>query len=148
MIQKFLQVAVVIATATFAAASEKPVKMSDLPSNVRQAIERVTKGATVRGLSKETERGKTYYEAETIVNGRHRDLLFDEAGNTAEIEEQISLDSIPAPAKRAIEQHAAGGKVLKVEAVTAGKRTNYEAEIQKAGKKSELKVSADGRVVK
>lgn len=145
---KALPVAVLAAAAGIAAAAEKPVKMAELPPAVRQAVERETKGATIRGLTKETEDGKTYYEAETMVNGRHRDLLFTESGSVAEIEEQTSLQSIPAAARQAIEQQASGGKVLMVEKVTKDNTTSYEAQVQKAGKTSEVKVSPEGKILK
>jgi hypothetical protein len=135
-------------TAGVAAASEKPVKFTELPVAVRQSVERETKGASLRGLSRETENGKVCYEAETIVNGRHRDILFNESGNVVETEEQVSLDSIPAGARTAIEKYAAGGKVLTVEAVTRDTSISYEAQVQKAGKKSEVKVSPEGAVLK
>lgn len=135
-------------TAVVAAASEKPVNFTELPVAVRQSVERETKGASLRGLSRETENGKVYYEAETIVNGRHRDILFNEAGNVVETEEQVSLDSIPAGVRTAIEKYAVGGKVLNVEVVTRGTVTSYEAQVQKAGKKSEVNVSPEGTILK
>jgi hypothetical protein len=53
----------------FVRASEKPVKMKDLPSAVQTTVQEQSKGATVRGLSKETDNGKTYYEVELKVTG-------------------------------------------------------------------------------
>jgi len=148
MKHKALPIAVFIVSAGMAIGAEKAVKMADLPDSVRHAVENETKGATVRGLSKETEGGKVFYEAETMMNGRHRDLLFNDSGTLAEVEQETSLDSIPPAARDAIEKYAAGGKVLKVEAVTRDNTTNYEAEIRKGVKKSEVKVSADGKVLK
>jgi len=135
-------------TAGVSAASEKPVKFTELPVAVRQSVERETKGAAVRGLSRETENGKVYYEAETIVNGRNRDILFNESGNVVETEEQVSLESIPAGARSAIEKYAAGGRVLNVEMVTRDSVTSYEAQVRKAAKKSEVKVSPEGSILK
>src|SRR5437660_948674 len=103
-----------------ALASEKPVKMKDLPPPVQRAIQEQTKGAQLKGLAKEVENGKTFYEAETTVNGRGRDLLFDSAGALVEIEEETQLDSIPAAAEAAIEKRAAGGKITRVETITKG----------------------------
>jgi hypothetical protein len=131
------------------AASEKPVKMADLPLVVRQAVEKETKGATLLlGLSKETEGGKVFYEAETIVNGHHRDILFTDSGIIAEVEEETTLDSIPPAARSAIEKYAGQSKVLKVETVTRDNTTNYEAEVRKGLRKSEVAVSPDGKIVK
>ena len=67
-----------------AVASEKAVKMKDLPPAVQKAVQEQTQGAELKGLAKEVEKGKTFYEAETMVNGRTRDLLFDDAGTADE----------------------------------------------------------------
>ena len=140
-----------IVTAVFGAAAgllsadEKKVQMKDLPPAVQKAVQEQTKGAELKGLALETEGGKTFYEAETIVNGRTRDLLFDAAGHVVEVEEAVALDAVPAPVKAAFESQ---GKVLKVETVTKGKTVIYEAQIEKGGKKTEVAVNANGKTVK
>ena len=139
---------VLAACVIVALASEKSVKMKDLPLPVQRAIQEQTKGTQVKGLAKEVENGKTFYEAETSVNGHGRDLLFDSAGALVEIEEETPLDSIPAPARAAIEKKAAGGKITKVEILTKGQTIVYEAAITKGGKKSEIVVAADGSIAK
>ncbi len=131
-----------------AIAAEKKVKMSELPPAVQQTVKEQTKNATLVGLSKETEGGKTTYEAETKVNGRTRDIEIDAAGVVIDIEEEVPLDSIPAAAKAAIEKQVAGGKIRKVETVTKGNTLTYEAAVTINGKKSEIAVAADGSPVK
>ena len=139
-----------ISTFTIAAglASEVPVKMKDLPPAVQKTVLEQTKGAELKGLSKEVEHGKTFYEAETRVNGRGRDLLIDADGAVVEIEEEVTLDSLPAEARAAIEKSASGGKITKVESVTKGNIVTYEAAMLKGGKKSEIVVAADGSIRK
>ena len=144
----FTLVSVVALVATMALPADKPVKMRDLPPAVQKAIQEQTKGAELKGLAKEIENGKTFYEAETTLNGHGRDLLFDSAGTLVEIEEETTLDLIPGPAKAAIEKIAAGGKITKVETLTKGQSVTYEAAITKGRKKSEIKVAADGSVLK
>jgi len=56
----------------FAAAGEMKVKMNDLPPAVQAAVKEQSKGAAIRGLSKEVENGKTEYEAELTVDGQRR----------------------------------------------------------------------------
>jgi hypothetical protein len=87
-------------------------------------------------------------EAETVVNGRSRDFVIDAAGTVVEVEDEVALDSIPAPTKAAIEKSAGIGKILKVESVTKGTTVTYEAELLKAGKKSEVAVAADSSAQK
>ena len=147
--KRILSVFAVLAACVIGAlASEKPVKMKDIPLPVQKAIQEQTKGAQLKGLAKEVENGKTFYEAETSVNGHGRDLLFDSAGALVEIEEETPLDSIPGPAKAAIEKVATGGKITKVEILTKGQTVTYEAAITKGGKKSEIVVAADGSIAK
>lgn len=131
-----------------AAAAEKKLEMKDLPPAVRKAVQDQTKGAVIKGLSKETEKGVTTYEVETTVNGKGRDFLVDAKGAVIEVEEEVSINSIPAAAKAAIEKKAVDGTIKKVETLTKGGTTSYEAAFTKAGKTHEVVVKADGSEVK
>jgi uncharacterized membrane protein YkoI len=142
-----------LALAAAAIAAETKVLMKDLPPAVQKAVQAQTAGAQIKGLSKETGKGKTVYEIETIVNGKSRDLTLDAAGTVVEIEEQVALDSIPAEAKAAIEKKAAGGRIKTVESVmivgpAKGSTVVYEAAYAKGGKSHEVQVRADGSDVK
>jgi len=143
-------IAVVLAFVPVAlVAQETKVKMKDLPPAVQKTVQEQTRTAKLRGLSKEVENGKTFYEAETTVNGKSRDVLIDPEGKVVEVEEATTLDAIPEPARKAFQQQAGStGKVLTVETVTKGSVVDYEAVIQKGGKKSEVAVHADGSPVK
>jgi hypothetical protein len=127
-----------------ALSADTKVKMADLPAAVQAAVKEQTKTATLVGLSKETENGKTTYEAETTVNGKSRDVSFDKTGAIVAVEQEVDLDTLPAAAKAAIQKKIGTGKLKIVEAVTEGKTTSYEATIVKAGKSSEVGVNADG----
>lgn len=128
--------------------SEEKVKMQDLPPAVQQAVKEHSKGARLHGLSKEVENGKTLYEAEYLVGGRTKDVTFDASGKVVTVEEQVTLSTIPASARQAIQKAVGTGKVTLVEAVTEEGGTFYEAHIQKLGKASEFKVDAAGKPVK
>jgi len=91
--------------------------MLEIPAAVQKAVQEETKGATIKGYTKEVENGKTTYEVETTVNGHTRDLIFDPAGKLLIAEEEVSISAVPAPVKAAFE---ARGKVLLVETVTKG----------------------------
>jgi uncharacterized membrane protein YkoI len=139
-----------IAAAVLAGATEKKVAMKDLPPAVQKTVLDQTKGAEIEGLSMETENGKTTYEVETVVNGKHRDLEIDAQGAVTEVEEETALDSLPPAAKTAIEKKAAGGKITMVETVTRGAAIAfYEAHFTaRDGKKHEVQVKPDGAAVK
>ena len=129
-------------------AAETKVKMTDLPMPVQQTVKEQTKDATLVGITKEKENGKTVYEVETKVNGKGRDILIDTTGAVIEVEQEVEIDSIPAAAKAAIEKKAAGARVTKVETLTKGGKITYEAAITKGKKTSEITIAADGSAVK
>jgi len=126
-----------------ALASERKIAMKDLPPAVQQAI-KDQGGATVRGLAKEVDKGKTLYEAELTVNGHSKDIMFDEQGTIVSVEEESALDQIPPAARTAIEKATGSGKVSVVEKLTEGGHVFYEAQVTKGGKTSEVKVDASG----
>lgn len=133
---------------TSARVSEKPVKMKDLPEAVRKTVQEQSKGATLRGLTKEVEKGQTFYEAELKVNGHNKDLLIDSSGAIVEIEEMVALNSLPAAVKATILKSAGKGRIISVESITKSNTIEaYEAHVSRAGKKSEIKVGADGKLM-
>lgn len=139
-----LTAAMVLATGFGLLAAEKKVLLKNLPPAVQKAIQEQTKGATVVGYVEEREDGKVFYEAETKMNGRTRDLLFDASGTLVEVEEEVAPDSLPPAVQTALSTR---GKVLKVEAVTKGAIVTYEAEVEKNGKKSEVVMDARGNAI-
>lgn len=118
--------------------------MKDLPEAVQNTVKEQTKTAQLRGLAKEVEKGKTFYEAETTVNGKHRDILIDPSGQIVEVEEAVSPDTIQEAAQKAFKARAGSGRIVSVESVTKGSEVSYEAVIQKRLRKSEVSVNADG----
>ena len=121
------------------------LKLEDLPAPVQNTVKAQTKNATLAGLSKEKEGGKTVYEVETRVNGKGRDLMVAADGTILSVEEETAIESIPAPAREAILKRAAGGKIKIVETVTKGSEVSYEATVAgKNGKNREFAVNADG----
>ena len=132
-----------------AIAAEKKLATKDLPPVVQKTVQDQTKGAEIKGLSQETEKGKTSYEIETMVNGKHRNFVVDAKGTVIEVEDETAIDNIPGAAKAAIEKKAAGGKIGIVETMTRGTATMYEAAYtSKDGKKHEVLVKPDGTEVK
>ncbi len=124
----------------------RKLNVKQLPPAVQKTVQEQTKGATIRGLSKEVENGKTQYELETMVNGRSRDLLIDPAGKVLEVEEEVDLLKLPAAVQAEIKRSLGQGKVLKLESVTRdGVVTGYEASVEKVGKKSSVALSPDGK---
>jgi uncharacterized membrane protein YkoI len=145
----FLCVGIFISVPFYARADEKPVRMKNLPKAVQQTVEEQSKGATILGLSRETENGKTYYEVELKVNGHHKDVLIDAAGAVVESEEEVEVEALPPAVKSAIEKLAGKGKIVMVESITKnGNIVAYEAHIKNGRKTKEIKVGTDGELNK
>ena len=126
---------------------ETKVKMQDLPPAVQDSVKVHSKGATVRGFSKEIKEGRALYEVELSVKGQTRDLTLDAQGNVVADEQQTTLQDIPAAARAAIEKAATGGKLTLVEKVLEGSSISYEGHITKGGKQVEIKVDGNGKPV-
>ncbi|HEV2669202.1 MAG TPA: hypothetical protein VG324_30070 [Blastocatellia bacterium] len=135
-----------LAGSTLAQETERPAQMKDLPQAVQATVREQSRGAVVRGLSIETENGQTFYEASLKVKGRIRDVLIDANGNVVEIEEQVTLASLPPAARAEIVKQAGKGRILTVESITKNNAiVAYEAHVKTAGKISEIKVDPDGK---
>jgi len=129
-----------------AMAQEKKIERPDLPAAVEKTVAAQSKGATIRGFSKEMEKGKTTYEVQMTVNGHTKDLEVDESGVVIEVEEQVALEALPTEARIGLQARAGKGRITKVESITKkGRLVAYEAQVDTGGKKSELQVGADGK---
>jgi uncharacterized membrane protein YkoI len=144
----FAGVGTVAITAQDADSKEQTVTLEQLPAAVQTAVKEQSKGATVKGFAIENENGKKLYEAELRVDGHAKDISFDGRGAIVSVEEETTLDKIPAPARAALEKAAGQGKIVVVEVVTEGGKTSYEAQINTGKKTSEVAVDASGRSVK
>lgn len=126
---------------------EKKLQVKDLPKAVQKTVEEQTKGATIKGIAKEVDKGKTQYEIETLVGSRSRDMLIDPAGRLLEVEDEIDLASLPASVQAEVKKSVGTAKLLKLESVTkGGALTGYEAIAEKGGKKSGVSMGTDGRL--
>jgi uncharacterized membrane protein YkoI len=149
----FAPLAVVLLGASCAIAqakqeTESKVTIKDLPAPVQAKVKELSKGAVMRGLSKEVENGQTFYEVELRVNGHNRDALIDPAGKVVEIEEQAPLASLPPDVKNAIVRQAGKGRIMLVESISKGNSVvAYEAQVRTAGKMSEIKVDTAGKPI-
>src|SRR5438132_6042301 len=81
---------------SLANAQEKKLRREQLPPAVEKTVARESEGATIKGFAREVEKGQTFYEAELTVNGHSKDILMDRTGKIVEVEEQVSMDSLPA----------------------------------------------------
>ena len=145
MIRSIVGTALLTLAALPAQAQERKITAADLPAAVRATADRQSQGATVRGYSRETEHGRVQYEVELMVAGRSRDVTIGPDGTVLEVEQQVDLDSLPAPVRTALQKKAGSGRITRVESLTkGGTLVAYEAAILNAGKRSEVQVGPDG----
>jgi hypothetical protein len=139
------------AVAALALGADKKLTLKDLPPAVQKTVQDEAKGGEIKSIAKETEKGVVQYEVETMLNGKHRDFEVDTKGTLLVMEEETSIDSIPAAAKAAIMKKVADGKLGLVETFkkSGSGETMYEAAYTgKNGKKHEVLVKADGTETK
>jgi uncharacterized cupredoxin-like copper-binding protein len=135
-----------LSVAAGGSAQEKKIKRAELPAAVEKTVAEVSKGATIKGFSQETEKGKTTYEVEMVVNGHGKDVEMDASGAIMEVEEEVAMDTLAADVKAGLSAKATGGKILKVESLTkGGKLVAYEAVVETGGKRREVQVGPDGK---
>ena len=131
------------------AAQEKKIKREQLPPAVEKTVAAETEGATIKGFASEREHGRQFYEVSLMVNGQHKDILIDAAGNVVEVEEEVTFDSLPAMVQEALKKRAGGGTITVVESLTKkGQVVAYEAHIKRGISRSEIQVGPNGEKLK
>jgi hypothetical protein len=129
--------------------NEEKLTLKNLPSAVQATIQRETRDSKIIGISREADNGKTLYEIETMAKGRSKDMLIDDKGNLTEIEEEIALASLPANIQTEVKKSIGKARLVKLEAVCNGAKVqhSYAALLDKAGKRSEISMGLDGKLL-
>ena len=130
---------------------EVKIKFTEAPAAVQKTLQREAFGATIAEVDKETEDGKTIYEADVKIDGRNYEIKVaaDGALVSKEIDEKesevaIQLADCPAPALKTLQREALGAKIEKVDKVVRDGHTLYESDVKIDGKNYEIIVTADG----
>jgi len=132
--------------ASQASAQERRLKRADLPAAVQKTADQESQGATVRGYSSEKNGDQLEYEVAMTVHGHNRDVTIAGDGTVLEIEEEVALDSLPAPVRAGLLQLAGSGEIINVESLTKhGALVAYEAHVRTGAKRSEIQVGPDGK---
>jgi hypothetical protein len=130
-----------------AEAKEGVVDLKVLPEAVLSAFKAAYPNAVIKGTSKETEKGVTYYEIESVDGTLNRDLLYTADGKAAEIEEAIAASDLPAAVQQTLAKEYPGAKVLKAEKMTKGDQKLFELRIQVKDKKMGVTIDPNGKIV-
>lgn len=147
---RFLLLALLIGVgASVAAAQEKKITRTQLPPAVEQTVARESAGATIKGFATEVENGQRFYETSLIVDGHAKDILIDKTGNIVEVEEEVSIDALPANVQAALKKAAGRGSLQLVESLTKnGQLVAYEGHVKTGRKRSEIQVGPNGEKLK
>ena len=120
-----------------------------MPPAVEKTVAKESEGATIKGFSTEVEHGQKLYEASLIVNGHTKNILIDRNGNIVEVEEQVTLDSLPAAVQDALRKMAGVGTITVVESLTKNNQlVAYEAQVKHGKRRSEIQVGPNGERLK
>jgi hypothetical protein len=134
---------------------KKESKVS-LPAAVTDAISSLHPGAVVKEANLEEEEAKVY-EVVIEPNGQGIELTIAPDGTVVEVTTEVAVKDLPPAVARAITDASSGArieevknevtyavvKIVKLDKPSAG----YEAKLVKDSMKSEIKVSADGKVL-
>jgi len=132
-----------------ASAQEKKIKREQLPPAVEKTVAAESEGATIRGFASEREHGRQFYEVSLNVNGHNKDILMDRNGTVVEVEEEVSLDSLPSNVQSALKKRAGGRTITVVESLMKnGQLVAYEAHVKHGMKRSEIQVGPNGEKLK
>ena len=128
-------------------AQEKKIDRKDVPPPVLTAFEKAYPHAKIRGTSTEVEKGKTYFEIESMDGTQARDILYLADGTVAEIEEAVAVGALPGAVKTAIDREFPKAKIAKAEKTTRGTEVSYEVHVSLGSKKGSAVVDASGKVL-
>ena len=130
-------------------AQEKKLTRKQLPAAVEKTVASESEGATIKGFATEVEKGQRLYEAELMVNGHHKDILMNRQGVIVEVEEEVSMDSLPATVQDGLRKAAGSGTIGMIESLTKnGKLVAYEAVVKRGKRRSEIQVGPQGEKLK
>jgi hypothetical protein len=145
----------VVAMLCAVAYAEKGEKKCSLPAAVEAAVKALFPNAVIEKSEKEEEKVEMY-EVNVKDAGKESDVTLAADGTVVEIETVIDINALPAAAAQTIK--AQDGKVSKIEKIVEQAQlklvkldtpiTAYEAKITKDGKEIEIKVAADGTILK
>jgi hypothetical protein len=143
----FLSVLVFVGSVTIMAKEKKARGKVVFPEAVQAAFKTTYPKAFIIGMSKETEKGVTYYEIESVDGKQKRDLLFTADGKVAEIEEAIDPAALPEAVTRILSKNFPDAKLLNAEALTKDGQKSFEVQMQLKGKKKEVAFDVFGKII-
>jgi hypothetical protein len=128
--------------------AEQEITKKELPPAVLKAFEKAYPKAVINGVAKETDSTTDVYEIESTNNGARRTLIYLADGTLREIEAEIAPAGLPEAARKTIANDYPNGKIQKVERVTKGSVTTFEALVVSGKAYTELVFDSTGKLVR
>ena len=142
-------VAGVVAGCASTRKQEVRVSVAELPDAARVTVKKVTAGGKVDRITREVERGKTVYDVEATVGGKHLEFLIADAdGAVLGTEVPIEYSELPEPVRTAAEKYFGSATGLKAMKGVEYGETSYEIEGNKNGKTVEVTFDPNGKRAK
>lgn len=129
--------------------AKKSAKTSkdNVPVAVLAAFQKQYPDVKITGVEKEEKNGQTYYEIESKDGRTERDILYSADGKVFEIEEEISVMSLPQRVKEAVNKAYPGSEIDEAEKITRGSTVEYEVVVEVGDEEFEILVTADGKLI-
>ena len=129
--------------------AEEKVNMDQVPQAVKDTLKTYAAESDVKGIEKGDQDGTKVYEFDIEQGAKKFEVAIAANGKYQGQEEDIELAAMPDAAQKALNDKAAGGKVSGCEKATdKDGKVSFEADIvDKDGKKFEVAVNADGKIV-
>jgi uncharacterized membrane protein YkoI len=125
---------------------EMDVSADQMSPPARATMNKEVGNGKVEKITKEVERGKSVYDVEANVGGKHMEyLIADSDGELLGTEVPIAWNDLPEPVKAAAEKHFGTTSGLTAMKGVEYGETHYEIEGMKDGKKSEISYDANGK---
>ena len=137
-------------TLTHAQEPAVPITLDQLPPALRAVVSQVAQGREIRALTmqKETHDGAAIVETEFEIDGMEHELHMDEKGKILGSEVEFPLNDVPTVISGGIRTIMPGAVLLEAERETVLDRAPFwEVKVQSDGRRYELKVAEDGRVL-
>ena len=126
---------------------DEEVTMQQVPQKVQKAITKYATESEIKKIEKGDVDGQMAYEFEIEKGGKKSEVTLLPDGKLLSTEEEIALADIPEAARKTINGKVEGGKIISTEKVFEKGETAYEAIIENGGKKTEITVAPDGKLV-
>ena len=135
--------------ATFVvSAQEKRITTKEVPAAVLKAFHKDHPKAKIRGYAKETEKGKTYFEIESMTGRSSLDMLYLADGTVVETEEGLTPSDLPSAVRDAVSAKYPDAKIPKAEKTTRGNAVTYELTVMSGKTRIGMVVDPAGKIVK